>query len=356
MRNIFEEIVNLLASGKKTVLARIVRQVGSAPRSLGTKCIVLENGSIVGTIGGGSLEHRVIEKSKDVFKQGKSSLLHFQLTGKELAEPEMLCGGIVDVFLEPLFPENNTVDKVFQIANQVVADGRKGSLLTQVAAGIDFKDENSRLLVDDNGSKIGSLGDMLMESDEEILAEWCAAGKPALIETESKTIPSAIFIEPVQPDDILYLFGAGHISTFVAPLAKMAGFHVVVIDDRQEFANAQRFPNADGLIVCPFEEAFDQISINRSAYIGIITRGHNYDRDVLRWTLDTGAAYIGMIGSRRKRNVIYKAMLEEGISQKRLDEIHSPIGLEIGAETPEEIAICIVAELIQTRAHSRRAV
>jgi len=126
-----------------------------------------------------------------------------------------------------------------------------------------------------------------------------------------------------------------------------------VIDDREEFANPERFPSADEIIVGPFLEAFDRISISSNAYIAIVTRGHLHDRDVLKAALQTDAIYIGMIGSRRKRNIIYQSLMEEGVSEARLKEVHSPIGADIGGETPEEIAISIVAELISERSSRR---
>ncbi len=142
---------------------------------------------------------------------------------------------------------------------------------------------------------------MLMESGEERLDERCTAVNLMLIEIESKMMQPAVFIEPAQLDDVLYLFGAGHFFTFVALRAKIAGFRVIVIDNRQAFANAQRFPNADRLIVFPFEEAFDQILFNWFACIGIITRGLNHDRETLRSALNTRQVYIGMISSCRKK-------------------------------------------------------
>jgi xanthine dehydrogenase accessory factor len=165
-----------------------------------------------------------------------------------------------------------------------------------------------------------------------------------------------LFVEPLKPEPVLFLFGAGHISIFLAPLARMVGFRVVVIDDREEFANRERFPQADEIVVCAFTEAFKRIQTDRSAFIAIITRGHIHDHAVLRAALQRPSAYIGMVGSLRKRNMIYQSLVEEGISPERLAEVHSPIGLDIGAETPEEIAISIVAELIRVRTGGSSAV
>lgn len=345
MVNIFEELVTLLSEGKKAILARIIRQVGSAPRSLGAKCLILEDGSVVGSIGGGCLELQVMEAAKNLFQQGKTRILNYQMVGEELVQSEMLCGGIVDVLLEPVFPDHPMTKEVFQKANDLVHEGKTGTLLSLVADGMDYN-RHTRVVMEPDGTIVGDFEDDLAV-DASSNEKWSKANKPVMIEVEEGA--PAIFIEPIEPDTVLYLFGAGHISTFVAPLAKMVGFRVCVIDDREEFANSTRFPNADELIVCPFHDAFNRISINASSYIAIITRGHIHDRDVLRDALQTNSAYIGMIGSLRKRQIIYKSLAAEGVSEETLQQVHSPIGLDIGAETPEEIAVSIVAELIQAR-------
>ncbi|MBU2578258.1 XdhC family protein, partial [Patescibacteria group bacterium] len=150
------------------------------------------------------------------------------------------------------------------------------------------------------------------------------------------------------------IFGAGHISTFLSPLAKRVGFSVVVIDDRGEFANTERFPDADEIMVEPLSQSFDRIAVTPSSYIAIITRGHIHDHAVLKEALKQKPAYIGMIGSKRKREIIYQALIKEGTPKETLQKVHSPIGLAIGAETPEEIAVSIVAELIQERERLRK--
>ncbi|MCP3955656.1 MAG: XdhC/CoxF family protein, partial [Desulfobacterales bacterium] len=148
-----------------------------------------------------------------------------------------------------------------------------------------------------------------------------------------------------------YIFGAGHISTFLAPLAQSTGFGVWVLDDREEFANPQRFPSIEKVLAIPFAEMFTQVRITPAAYIVIVTRGHAFDLQVLREALQTEAGYIGMIGSHKKRDLIYATLLGEGVSQERLDQVYSPIGLPIGAQTPEQIAVSIVAEMIHVKNH-----
>jgi xanthine dehydrogenase accessory factor len=349
MVNIYDELVKLLAAGKKTVLARIIRQVGSAPRTTGTKFLVLEDDSLIGTIGGGSLEYQVIKKAGETFKLGKSSILNFRLTGGEVAETEMLCGGIVDVFLEPVFPENPAAMEVFQSASETIRAGRRGTLVSLVSEALNYDDRKCRMLIADDGSTTGDLGGISLGGKLHV-QKWSMLKRPSLIKLESNQDAPVVFVEPLEPDAVLYLFGAGHVSTMVAPLAKMVGFRVSIIDDREDFANRKRFANADEIIVCSFKEAFQQIAINSASYIAIITRGHIHDRDVLKEALATGAAYIGMIGSLRKRDIIYQALMEEGLAKEKLEQVHSPIGLDIGAETPEEIALSIVAEMVRARA------
>ncbi|MDY6793113.1 MAG: XdhC/CoxI family protein [Thermodesulfobacteriota bacterium] len=351
MENHFEEISNYLQQGKKLILARIIKQRGSIPRAAGTQCLVLEDGSLKGTIGGGLLEYRVMERAKECLKKKKSSVMHFELTGDEVAQTDMLCGGSADVYLEPLFPRNAVAGEIFKRIGSLINEGRKGVLLTLVSDGIGPVDDKSRLLIEEDGSTTGEIG-IIPGGDKKRWAQFLKIKTPKLTEMEKGK--ESVFVEPIRPYDILYLFGAGHVSTFVASLASMVGFRVIVIDDRKEFANRERFKQADELIVLPFSDVFEKIHISSSSYIVIITRGHIQDLNVLREALKRSDGYIGMIGSKRKREKIYQALMEEGVSDERLKQVHSPIGLDIDAETPEEIAVSIVAELIQARASSDR--
>jgi xanthine dehydrogenase accessory factor len=346
MISIFAEIDKLLASGRKVALARIIRQSGSAPRGVGTRFLVMEDGSFIGTIGGGYLEHQVLEAARQNFRTGHSLLIQYRLTGKEVAKTDMLCGGIVDVFVEFLFPECEGVQPFFQQVHEQVRESRQAVLLTRIEERLDPCGKGGRALLRADGAIAGTL-----ENVDAIPQRWTQVRRPTLFEPDPQMQRSTVFVEPLEPDAVLYLFGAGHVSTFVAPLAQMVGFRVVVIDDRKEFANADRFPHADEIIVCPFIEAFEQISVSNASFITIITRAHIHDRDVLRAALHTPARYVGMIGSQRKRDLIYQSLVQEGIAAEALQRVHSPIGLDIGAETPEEISVSIVAELIRIRTH-----
>src|SRR6202042_359410 len=165
-----------------------------------------------------------------------------------------------------------------------------------------------------------------------------------------------IFVEPVLPTPMLYIFGAGHVSTAVANVASQAGFKIGVIDDREAFANAERFPMATE-IYTSYDEAFEKIQPNSSTYLLIVTRGHSGDMRVLAWAVGTEARgftprYIGMMGSKRKVIAVYKALEKEGFSAAQFERVHAPVGLDIGALTPEEIAVSIAAELIAVRGNA----
>ena len=160
-----------------------------------------------------------------------------------------------------------------------------------------------------------------------------------------------IFIEPVLPAPSLYIFGGGHVGLNVYRVAHLAGFEVVVVDDRDTFANRERFPDAYEVHSCDMEQLLAQLNPPENAFIVIVTRGHRHDLRVLRWAVGTTARYIGMIGSRRKVLTVYKELQNEGVSAEKLKRVYAPVGLDIGATTPEEIAVAICAELIAIRRH-----
>ena len=348
MDNIFAQISDLLRNGQAVAWCRIITQTGSAPRATGVSCLVLADGTLRGTIGGGRLEYEVTGQARDNFRNGVPFLQHFELTGSEVAQTEkMICGGMADVYTEYFTPEDGAACSLFRGISTALREGKRGVLLTLVGEG-GTAQADRHVFLSAEGAVTGAVRGLVL--DAEARERFLGLGSAAIMD-----IPGVgrLFAEPVQPDNVLYLFGAGHISTWLAPLAKMSGFRVVVIDDREEFCNAERFPQADELLVAPFTEVFDRIIISRSSYLAILTRGHIFDHTVLRAALRYSPAYIGMIGSRRKIDILYRSLLEEGISPASLQQVHAPIGLPIGAESPEEIAICIAAELIQIRAGLR---
>jgi len=227
----------------------------------------------------------------------------------------------------------------------MIESGRHGTLLSRIADGTPSLEGKCRMLFEEGKVVEGEIQGLMDEA-----GKLCRFARPRLVEILE--LGMSVFVEPVEDDPVLLLFGAGHVSTFVAPLAKMVGFRVVVMDDRPDLANTERFPEADEIHIVEFPKAFEGIAVTGSSYLTIMTRGHAQDRIVLEAALRTEPAYIGMIGSRKKWAQIEQSLRNQGFSEERLAKIHSPIGIQLGGETPEEIAVSIVAQLIKARACS----
>lgn len=251
--DLFEEIVKMRRAGRRAALATIVHTNGSIPSYESSRMLVREDGSIAGTIGGGCVEAEVWAAAKEVMQKESPRKMVFNLNNEASYDNGLICGGTLEVFVEPILP---------------------------------------------------------------------------------------------QP--VVYLFGGGHVSTAVAKAAAAAGFEIAIIDDREAFANKERFPMAQE-IYTSYADAFEKIRPNTSSYLVIVTRGHKEDMRVLAWAVRTEARYVGMIGSKRKVLSVYKALENDGFKPEEFERVYAPMGLEIGALSPEEIAISIVAELIAVR-------
>ena len=240
--------------------------------------------------------------------------------------------------------------------------GRRGAVatITNVRGSIPSF-QTAKMLVRDDGSIAGTIGGGCVEAEVwQAAREVMEEEKPRTLTFNLNNNPKydtglvcggtlEIFIEPVLPPALLYIFGAGHVAYNLYKVALIAGFDVIVIDDRESYANRERFPDAREVIAADFEGATQQLHVPESAYIVIVTRGHRDDMRVLRWALNANARYLGMIGSRRKTIAIYKELESEGVAAEKFVQVHAPVGLEIGAITPEEIAVAIVAEMIAVR-------
>jgi xanthine dehydrogenase accessory factor len=350
MDDLYRQINRELSQGRDLVLATIVRQSGSAPRSVGTRFLIRPDGSFSGTIGGGKLEAEVLQAAPQVFSRRQNSLLFFRLQGEEVAETEMLCGGEVDVFLEMISPRNAVHQQLFHVLAErtpklhriLVAThlDLEGDADSGASKFIFFEPQSGGFFPDPPPAWIGPLWNRLpglLDSDQPTLSGSGPGGEPH------------IYWECWTPPATLFLFGAGHVSRPLCHLAKLVGFRVVVVDDREEFPTPDRFPEADELLVRSFDLEGDDFSLVPEAYVAIITRGHLHDHQLLRQALKKPLRYLGMIGSRRKTELIFQALRREGFAEALIETIHAPIGLTINAQTPEEIAVSIVAELIQIR-------
>ncbi|MGD0909815.1 MAG: XdhC/CoxI family protein [Candidatus Acidiferrales bacterium] len=250
---------------------------------------------------------------------------------------------------------------LFEEVVKLRREGRRGALATIVHTNGSIPSyESSRMLVREDGSIAGTIGGGCVEAEV-----WAAAKEVMREEAPRKMTFSLnneanydnglicggtleIFIEPILPQPMLYIFGGGHVSIALANTAHTAGFAIGIIDDRESFANKERFPMAQQ-IYTSFEEAFEKIKPTAATYMVIVTRGHKDDMRVLGWAVGTSARYIGMIGSKRKVISVYHTLEKDGIAPEKFANVHAPVGLDIGALTPEEIAISITAELIAVR-------
>jgi xanthine dehydrogenase accessory factor len=344
MKRFYKEILKILSQRGKAVLATVIQQSGSAPRKGGAQMLIRENGSFLGSVGGGRLEADVLREARTVMTEGKTKFLDFHLTGTEVAEAGMICGGDVELFLEPLPP---ALMDIFTQILEVQKKGEEAVLATIISEEPSREGAVRKGLLSSEGNTIGpiALDPKARQSAQEVIKEK----RPQLILYEGKRL----YLEPIFAEPTLYIFGAGHISRSIAPVASLVGFQVVVIDDRAEFASREHFPLADEIWVEEFETVGEKIEPDEQAYMVIVTRGHTHDYTVLKQVLPMKSRYIGMIGSSRKRDTIYKKLMQEGHTKEELEQVHAPIGLAIGAETPEEIAVSIVAELIQVRGEGK---
>jgi xanthine dehydrogenase accessory factor len=254
---------------------------------------------------------------------------------------------------------------IYEQIVQLRREGRRGAVatITNVRGSIPSF-QTAKMLVRDDGSITGTIGGGCVEAEVwQAAREVMEEEKPRSLTFNLNNNPKydtglvcggtlEIFIEPVLPPALLYIFGAGHVAYNLYKVATIAGFEVVVIDDRESYANQERFPEAREVIAEDFDEVTARITVPESSYIVIVTRGHRDDMRILRWAVNANARYLGMIGSKRKTISIYKELEKEGIPAEKFANVHAPVGLEIGAITPEEIAVAIIAEMIAERRHA----
>ncbi|PLX42948.1 MAG: hypothetical protein C0608_00605 [Deltaproteobacteria bacterium] len=338
MKKLYEEISARLSGGEKLAVASIARRIGSAPRSQGTRCAILPDGSILGTIGGGLMEAKTQEAGAKALSDNNVEYLKMRLKEKELAASGMICGGSVDILVAPWGEAEVPVSEGL---SALYSSGNHGALLTKwdgegnaLAIGLYF-----------NGQWHSSSG--LTEELEE-------AAKEALFNAANVVRvddDGGLFAEFIERERApLIVMGAGHVGRALANVATVAGFAVTVIDDRSEFANEENLPWAESVLCRPFEGALEEAGVDENTFIVIATRGHMGDTICALDALRSDAPYVGMIGSKRKRGMVLKKMSDEGISEERITSaVRTPVGLSIGAQTPEEIAVSIVAEMIQIR-------
>ncbi len=344
MSRIVNTVCNLLEQGEDIVLATILSHEGSTPRTAGTKMIVRSDGDTVSTIGGGLVEAEVIKAASEVFNTKEAQIKPFDLTGRDIERMDLVCGGQLEILVEFVGADSASLE-VFRGLARALKEGRKCYLAADLGSVTDKRSTVKRSLILENWT---TSGDMTCPPELiENLARWTGKERyPVLLTVSGRNY----MVEPSFVPGTVYLFGAGHVSQQVAPLARLVDFRTVVLDDRSEFANTERFPTADDVrVLSSFRDCLSDLEIKEESYLVIVTRGHLHDKTVLEQALKTKARYIGMIGSRRKRDRVFSELEMQGFTTDDFKRVRSPIGTNIGAETPEEIGISIVGELIQAR-------
>ncbi|MBL4901803.1 MAG: XdhC family protein [Desulfocapsa sp.] len=329
-----KEILSQLQQNRSVALVTIIDKSGSAPRLPGSKMFVEEDGTLHGTIGGGRMEFTAHEAAIKVASGAASVLTEFDMRGSGTdGDADMICGGIQLVLIERITPE---MTPIFEQAQECFRDGSKGVWM------IDISDPEHPLR---------SFVDMRKGSTVQGEIDFRAVmrqRRTQLIKT--KTAGKSIVVDPLPKSGTVVLIGGGHVSKEVAKLASYVDFEIVVCDDREEFSNKDRFPMARSThVIKDFKNLFQTIAQEEDSYLLIITRGHSYDQEALKQALQTPARYIGMIGSRSKRNITYSNLRDQGFTDVDFARVHCPVGLSIGSETPKEIAVSIIAELIAAR-------
>jgi xanthine dehydrogenase accessory factor len=338
-------VTEQLDTNYPVVLASIVSMEGSTPRESGTKMVIGADGTCYGTVGGGLLEASVISESASVYNEKRPKFIDFDLTGSDVSSEDMICGGKM-IFLLDYIPPDEGNRELFRQMNDFISKGENFYFITGFTESGEKVEITGHTLLFSDGR---TSGDRLLEEADiaDIRQELHNISSTTILTVSNRRF----IIDPIRKIKTLYCFGAGHVAVPTAHIASMVGFKVVVVDDREEFANAERFPDADEVcVINDYNNALEGMKIDKDSFIIILTRGHSYDREVLEQAIQTSAGYIGMISSRNKRDSVYKALISAGAATaEELERVHSPIGLAIGGETPEEIAVSIVAELIYER-------
>lgn len=373
----------ILDGGSPLVLATMMDQSGSVPRTAGARMLVKPDGGIWGTVGGGRYEAEAITLARRLLREEQKTaggstgenhpgaVLEYSLIG--VTDMDMICGGTLGLLLEVLPPDARSRE-MLAAALQAEEGHSPFIFISRFSRHEDReipgRDEPGDVPIEHGAFCAAAVRRHLYLPEEKKLVPD-VADLPENILAAADALDSATPRHVVQASDDYLLelfdrpfrviiFGGGHVALELAKLAQGVDFPVTVLDDREEFANTERFPTAEVIVPPGLGEdeataCLGSLRVGPRDGIVIVTRGHAHDRDVLAASLATGAGYIGMIGSRSKRTAVYNSMMEKGFSRERIDFVHSPIGIAIGADTPQEIAVSIAAELIQWRKKARDA-
>ena len=347
MKEVIQGAVDILKDGQPCVVATVVRTKGSTPQKSGAMLLVREDGSGLGTLGGGCVEGDIWFAAKEILRRnGGPEFKDYFLNEDIAARDGLVCGGTMYFYLEPLREDN----EFLSIGNEIVDaydGGNPVSLATVVNAPDGGAKLGAKLLLRMDGSVAGTLGTPELDNQAlEIAKRVAEVGNTESISTADGT---EIFVEGFTTPPTLVMVGGGHVGKATADLADFLGYRVLVVDDRPEFSNPERFPYAEQTIVTPYDHWAADLDINVNTFLVVATRGHRFDDMALESALTTRARYIGLLGSRRKTLMIYQRLIQQGVVPERIKEVYAPVGLNIGGLTPEELAVSIMSEIIMVR-------
>ena len=348
MQDVFHEAVNLLERDERLVMATVVRTKGSTPQKPGAKLLVRNDGSGVGTLGGGCVEGDIWFAASELMKRGgEAQHREYELNEDLAAQDGLVCGGSMFFLIDPVYRPDDYLDFAREI-DAAYAGGPSVAMASLIKPSDGrTRSVGSKLFIREDGSTAGTLGELALDRAAVKRArDLMAMGRNEYVTTDEG---AEYFIEAYTTPPQLVICGGGHVSRALASHAKPLGFRLFITDDREEFANMERFPEADGVIAKKPEDALGELPINPNTFIVVATRGHRFDNVALAAAADTPARYVGLMGSRRKTILIYEDLVRMGIDEDRLRAIRSPIGLDIHARTPEEIAVSIIGEILMFR-------
>ena len=345
MREIYQKIPELIESDQIGAYCTVVETKGSTPQKPGAKLLILPNLRNIGTLGGGCVEAEARRQAIGLMQGGKPRLLEFQLDSDYGWDDGLICGGNMKIFID--LPKTRAEADMFTRLQELNAKQVPLMCATVVESEQNGVDVGMKMIFAANGERIGTLGNSALETDVETeIAEILEQNRAGMFQRGQNM---SVFLEPLQPRPTLLIAGAGHVGQALCHLGSWLDFDIAIVDDRADFASAERLPEADEIIIGDIAEELQKYPITHLTYIVIVTRGHQHDESALHSVVESDARYIGLIGSRRKIKLIFDDLLEVGIPIEKLQRVYAPIGLDINSKTVPEIAVSIVSQLIQVR-------
>ncbi len=347
MREVIQGAVDDLSEGQPCVLATVVRTKGSTPQKAGAMLLVRQDGSGLGTLGGGCVEGDIWFAAKEILRlNGGAEFKDYYLNEDIAARDGLVCGGTMYFYLEPLREPEDFLGIGEEIV-QAYDGGKPVSLATVVNTKDGGPALGAKLLLRADSEVSGSLGNAELDAQAiEIAKKVADVGSSESFNTAEG---AEVFVEGFTTPPTLVMVGGGHVGKATADLAHLLGYRVYLVDDRPEFSNEERFPYAEETVVAPYDKWAEKLDLNVNTFVVVATRGHRYDDMALESALTTRARYIGLLGSRRKTIMIFQRLLQQGVPLERIKEVYAPVGLNIGALEPDELAVSIMSEIIMVR-------